>query len=275
MYELALCAGYGGFSLALKELFGVEHRTVCYVEREAYAAATLVARMEESRLDQAPIWSDLEFFDGYPWRGCVDIVTAGFPCQPFSTAGKGLGTADDRWLWPEIARVVAEVRPRFVFLENVPNLRSKGLGPVLHDLAYLGFDVEWGVLAASAVGAPHERKRLWVVGDAEGSGLAGDGFGAVWTELGGLADAGLADPTGIERTASRENIRRDGGWGGYPPSRGDDDGWRGGWDGPQPAVRRGADGTPVWLADRLHLGGNGLVPQCAAEAWRQLTARFG
>ena len=96
---LHLCSGYGGFELALR-LAGVPSRTVAHVERDTYAAATLVARMEDETLDQAPVWSDLATFDGGPWRGRVDLVTAGFPCQPFSQAGQRRGVDDERWLWP-------------------------------------------------------------------------------------------------------------------------------------------------------------------------------
>ena len=92
------------------------------VEREAFCAADLARKMEAGFLDEAPIWSDVATFDGVPWRGRVDIVTAGFPCQPFSTAGNGQGTADPRWIWPHIARIVGECRPAQVFLENVPGL---------------------------------------------------------------------------------------------------------------------------------------------------------
>lgn len=160
---LALCAGAGGLELGLK-LALPGSRCVCYVEREAYAATTLVARMEDSSLDSAPIWDDLTTFDGRPWRGHVDLVTAGFPCQPWSTAGKGLGTADDRWLWPDIARIIGEVGPEYVFLENVSGLLAGGgAGEVLGSLADLGFDAEWCTLSARDLGAPHLRRRIFIL----------------------------------------------------------------------------------------------------------------
>jgi len=116
---LSLCAGVGGLELGLK-LAIPGARTVCYVERDSYAAATLVARMADQALDPAIVWDDIATFDGRPWRGRVDLVTAGFPCQPASLAGRRRGTADDRWLWPDIVRIIGEVRPQYVFLENVP-----------------------------------------------------------------------------------------------------------------------------------------------------------
>ena len=135
---LHLCSGYGGFELALRSVARV--RTVAHVERDAYAAAVLVERMGQARLDQAPVWDDLVTFDGGPWRGRVDLITAGFPCQPFSSAGRQRGVDDDRWLWPDIARIIRDVGPRFVLLENVPQLVRLGLPHVLADLADLGFD---------------------------------------------------------------------------------------------------------------------------------------
>lgn len=146
------------------EFFGIEQRTVCYVEREAFAAATLVKHMEAGVLDAAPIWSDLVTFDGAAWRGKVDLITAGFPCQPHSVAGKRKGTDDERWLWQDIARIIRDVSPRFVFLENVRGLLSSGgFTPVITALVTLGFDVEWGVLAASQVGATHRRERVFML----------------------------------------------------------------------------------------------------------------
>jgi DNA (cytosine-5)-methyltransferase 1 len=243
--SIELCAGYGGFSLGLRDH---DVRTVAYVERDSYAAAVLVARMEESRLDQAPIWDDLCTFDGSAWRGRVDLITAGFPCQPFSTAGLQRGLDDERWIWPDIARIIADVQPRYVFLENVTGLIRAGLGHVLTDLAGLGFNAEWGVLSASAVGAPHRRQRVWILADTLRQGRQGT--------------AGSKRSDG--HTASS-----------FPPTPDDIDGWER-WcaaGGPQPAVRRGPDGRPAGLADALHLGGNGLVPQVAAEAFRQLRNR--
>lgn len=174
MYELALFAGAGGGLLATKWLLG--WRTVCYVENAAYPAQVLQARIRDGLLDDAPIWDDAHTFDGTPWRGCVDIVTAGFPCQPFSGAGKGLADRDPRNLWPDTARIIREVRPRFVFLENVPNLRCpirrdgnslpSYFGRVLGDLAESGYDVRWDCIPASAIGANHQRDRLWIVAHA-------------------------------------------------------------------------------------------------------------
>lgn len=151
-----------GCRLAFEHL-GVGFRTVCYVEREAFAAAQLVALMEAQCMDAAPIWSDLVTFRGGEWRGKVDCITAGFPCQPHSVAGKRAGLDDERWIWPDIARIVGDVRPRFVLLENVPGLvTTGGLDACIGDLAAIGYNAEWALLSASAVGASHERERLFI-----------------------------------------------------------------------------------------------------------------
>lgn len=178
MNGLAICAGAGGLELALDLVFGAAYAPVCCVEREAFVAAHLVARMDEGVLRAAPVWDDLATFDGRPWRGVVDIVTAGFPCQPFSVAGSQLGLEDERWLWPDIARILREVfgeadersgGPYVIFLENVPPVIVHGLGDILRTLAELGFDAEWGCVSAADVGGSHGRERFYLlaVADAE------------------------------------------------------------------------------------------------------------
>ena len=134
MNGLALCSGGGGLELGIELALGERYRTVGYVERDAYAAATLVARMEDKALGAAPIWDDLFTFDPHPWRGKVDLVTAGFPCQPFSVAGKQRAEEDERHLFPRIAEIIREVGPRFVFLENVRGLLTASGGGVFGDV---------------------------------------------------------------------------------------------------------------------------------------------
>jgi len=166
MNELALFAGAGGGILG-GHLLG--WRTVCAVEWEPYAASVLVARQNEGVLPPFPIWDDIRTFDGKPWRGIVDVVSGGFPCQDISAAGRGAGIEGARsGMWREMARVVSEVRPRFVFVENSPMLTRRGLGKVLGDLASMGFDARWGVLGAADVGAPHKRDRIWIVAHSNG-----------------------------------------------------------------------------------------------------------
>lgn len=149
----------------LYRVLGLRLRTVCYVEREAYAASTLVARMEDSSLDRAPVWDDLKTFDGRPWRGIVDCLTAGYPCPPFSCAGKRLGTKDPRHLWPDVRRIAEEAQPGLVFLENVPGHLTLGYFDVVKpELQELGYRVTEGLFASEEVGASHARERLLILG---------------------------------------------------------------------------------------------------------------
>jgi DNA (cytosine-5)-methyltransferase 1 len=170
MNELALFAGAGGGILGGK-LLG--WRTVCAVECDDYARRVLLARQDDGSLDPFPIWDDVRTFDGRPWRGVVDIVTGGFPCQDISCANsKGKGIAGERsGLWSEMARIIGEVRPRFVLVENSPMLVGRGLGLVLANLAALGYDARWGIVGAWHAGAPHRRDRLWLVAYADGAGF--------------------------------------------------------------------------------------------------------
>jgi len=159
--ELALFAGAGGGILG-GALLG--WKTVCAVEINAYCARRLMQRQNEGYLSPFPIWNDVCTFDGRPWRGFVDVVSGGFPCQNISAAGDGTGIDGEKsGLWKEFARIIREVRPRYAFVENSPMLTSRGLGRVLGDLAEMGFDARWGMLGADDCGAPHIRKRIWIV----------------------------------------------------------------------------------------------------------------
>lgn len=177
MNELHLFAGAGGGILA-GQLLG--HRCVCAVEWEPYAQAVLVARQNDGAFPPFPIWDDVQTFDGKPWRGIIDIVAGGFPCQDISAAGKGAGIDGERsGMWTHMARIIGEVRPHYVFVENSPVLTSRGLGRVLGDLAEMGFDAQWGVLGASDVGAPHKRERIWIVANARCGRRSEQGIGQV------------------------------------------------------------------------------------------------
>src|SRR6185369_5754088 len=161
-----LFAGAGGGILA-DVLLG--HLPVCAVEIDAYARSVLLARQRDGCLERFPIWDDVRTFDGRPWRRSVDIIAGGFPCQDISCAGKGKGIDGERsGLWSEMARIVGEVRPYFVFVENSPMLTSRGLGTVLGDLSEMGFDARWGVVGASHIGGLHRRERIWIVANSTG-----------------------------------------------------------------------------------------------------------
>ena len=159
MRELALFAGAGGGILGGK-LLG--WRTVCAVEWDAYAASVLVARQNDASLEPFPIWDDARTFDGIPWRGRVDVVSGGFPCQAYSTAAAGKNCADD--LWCEMARIVADVAPRYVFAENVAR---RAIDQAADDLETMGYRTRCIALAASDLGADHIRKRYWLAAYAD------------------------------------------------------------------------------------------------------------
>lgn len=159
--ELALFAGGGGGILGGK-LLG--WKTVCAVEWEPYAASILAMRQNDGILSPFPIWDDVQTFDGRPWRGRVDVVSGGFPCQDISVAGKGAGIDGERSsMWSHMARIIDEVRPQYAFVENSPMLVGRGLTRVLSDLAKIGYDARWTILGAHHVGAPHKRDRIWIV----------------------------------------------------------------------------------------------------------------
>jgi site-specific DNA-cytosine methylase len=176
MRVLSLCSGVGMHDVGLGTVF--ETRTVCYVEREAYAASQLVALMEAACLDQAPIWSDLATFRARRWRGRVDAIVAGLPCQPYSVAGKQLGNDDARAIGEgngpiaHFLRIVSECRPAVVFLENVPTWITGGwFRPVGEQLCRLGYEIPNPIfLAASDVGASHQRERVWLLAYEPGRG---------------------------------------------------------------------------------------------------------
>lgn len=161
MNELALFCGAGGGLLASR-LLG--WRTVCAVERDEYRRNVILARQRDGHLEPFPVWDDVRTFGGRPWRGLADVVSGGFPCQPFSAAGRRRGADDPRNMWPDTIRIIRDVRPRYAFLENVPALlTNRYFGRILGDLAESGYDAVWDCIPACSVGAPHRRDRLWIL----------------------------------------------------------------------------------------------------------------
>ncbi|MEL6576441.1 DNA cytosine methyltransferase [Paracoccus sanguinis] len=279
LFGLSLCSGVGGLDLGL-HLALPGYRTVGHVERDAYAAAILVARMEDAALDPAPVWDDVGTFDGRPWRGAVDIVTAGYPCQPFSVAGKRRGADDPRHLWPHVARIVGEIEPPFVFLENVAHHLRLGFPDVAGGLVGMGYRLAAGLFTAAEVGAPHRRERLFILAIRERDHVAhparllGD---AVERRESDGVDAPLDDADGAGSQGRGDELDEYAGerpaW---PPGPGDTDGWRAFLrHAPdlEPSFRRGADGL-AHRVDRLRLCGNGVVPLVAAHALRTLAAQL-
>jgi DNA (cytosine-5)-methyltransferase 1 len=259
MNELALFAGAGGGILG-GHLLG--WRTVCAVEWERYPRDVLLARQDDGCLPLFPIWDDVQTFDGRPWRGVVDVVSGGFPCQDISAAGKGAGINGERsGMWAHMARIIREVGPRYCFVENSPMLTSRGLGQVLGDLAAMGYDARWGVLGAVDAGAPHKRDRIWIVADSNGmrelqpQGRECEQRGRLGNGGADLADADSAQCKGDERpervAAEHADISS------------------AGWWTTEPDMGRVAHGVAARV-DRLKAIGNGQVPSVAALAWMLL-----
>lgn len=265
---LSICSGAGGLELGVR-LAVPESRAVCYCEREAYACAILAARMRGGLLDEAPIWTDVTSFDGNPWRGVVDIIVAGFPCQPFSTMGKRGGRKDKRYIWPHITRIIKESEPSIVFCENVPRLLDLGFDSIRDELRDMGYACEAGVFSAAEVGASHLRKRLFFLAYAKSELSIHRELGQRIRESAGGCDGGV----GNEKLSKI-----------FPPWREDVRVWQetlGSNPELKPAFYDVDDelasglGKPD-LANRekqIRVLGNGVVPACAGYAFSILLSR--
>lgn len=260
MNELHLFAGAGGGILA-GQLLG--DRCIGAVEIDAYAQKILFARQEDGTLPRFPVFSDIRKFDARPYRGRADVVSGGFPCQDISSAGKRAGITGKRsGLWSEFARVVREVEPVHVRVENSPDITSRGLGVVLGDLAALGFDAQWGVLSAAELGAHHLRERIWILAThpdrqrQQQPAVSGQEV-RLWPGHSDLpaSDAHHDRPERREQQQARNRQARRTSYPHWPAESG---------------LVRMVHGVPHRL-DRIRCLGNAQVPRVAAAAWRILT----
>ena len=235
MNELHLFAGAGGGILA-GTLLG--HCTVCAVEISTYCQKVLLQRQRDGCLPRFPIWDDVTTFDGNPWRGRVDAICGGFPCQDISSANRNaVGISGLRsGLWKQYLRIIGEIHPDWVFAENSPLLTARGLGVVLQDLAEIGYSAEWDVFSASAEGAEHVRQRIFILAYPNGSQFKG----------GGLSSR-------EDQKHANASVPR--------------------WGKDKPGVDRMANGMANQM-DRLKAIGNGQVPIVAARAWQTLESRI-
>lgn len=239
--HLSLCTGYGGIDLGLRRCIP-SLRTIAYAEIEASAIELLLARMEGGALDAAPVWTNLRSFPWGAFSGRVDILSGGYPCQPFSAAGKRLGADDERHLWPAIADGIRILRPRLCFFENVEGHISLGLREVIAELEGLGYRTTWGIFSASEVGAPHQRKRVFIMAYHQSIGI--QRMRPTWKQESQLS--------------SQQVLFRCSGTG---------EDWRDGTT--ESVLVRMADGGSDWV-DRMRLLGNGVVPATAAKAFETL-----
>lgn len=293
MRELSLFSGAGGGLLGTHHLLGWE--CIGYVEWDEYCQRVLAARIRDGLLPRAPIFGDVRQFvqsgAAREYRGFADVVTAGFPCQPFSVAGKQRGADDHRNMWPATIATIRMVRPRYALLENVPGLLNSGyFGTIVRDLATCGYGVRWRILSAAELGAPHKRDRLWIVAHATGEraellperprrqdeiGSRADVADAAGQQGGRVQFAGVSPDTGTSgdvrhttgaRLADGQREPMGGRAQGHSVVQPERPAW---WE-VEPDVGRLADGFPTRVA-QLKAAGNAQVPAVAAWAWRLLT----
>jgi DNA (cytosine-5)-methyltransferase 1 len=270
MRHLDLFSGIGGFALAASWVWGDEHEIVSFCDNDKAAQVVL-----QKHWPEVPIHDDIKTLDATKWRGTVDLVTGGFPCHPFSCAGKRRGAADDRYLWPEMLRVIAECQPHWVLGENVPGIIHMELDKVLADLDGGGYETGTVIIPACAVDASHIRSRIWIVAKSRRSSNGADeqelraecqASSVTCEGRQDVADAGGS----IGRRCSRprwwirecEEVEANGG-------RRNGEGY-GVWL-PEPALGRVANGVP-YRVDRLRLLGNAIVPQVAEQIFRAMKA---
>ena len=243
MRHLDLFSGIGGFALAARWM-GWE--TVAFCEIESYPQAVL-----RKHWPDVPIFPDVRNLDATQLAGLgrIDIITGGFPCIDISSAGKKIGIKGEHsGLWTEFARIIGEVRPAYVVVENVPDLRARGLGDVLGDLASLGHDAEWHCIPATYIGAPFSgqgRDRIWIVACPNIGGCIG---------------------TGVSRQETRPALF--GASWGNRNSRGTSDARRNHWQS-EPGIPRVVDGIPSRV-DRIRAIGNAIVPQVAWQIFQAI-----
>jgi len=290
----SLFSGIGGFDLGL-ERAGM--RVVWQVENDAYCRKVLAKHWPG-----VPCYKDVHDVGAHNTAE-VDVICGGFPCQPVSVAGKQLAQEDERWLWPQFARIIRELRPRYAIVENVPGLLVRGMGDVLGDLASLGYDAEWGIISAASVGAPHLRKRVFVIGYAANPNPKRNSRHPAGRSRGGDKGNGQADEAEGRRRVSNEARRLGAGESGTHgsvdvadtdsarldrcpqrdiwPAAGVETSQRDHSDGlgmdqrtpwyVEPNVGRVADGVPKRM-DRLRALGNAIVPQVAEWVGKRIVS---
>ncbi len=203
--------GYGGNHIGLKRVLP-NLRLLAACEIEEFAVENILAKMEAGLLEAAPIWSDCKTF---PWEPFVDrthLFVASYPCQPFSAAGKRQGAEDERHLWPYVYRWILRARPFLVFLENVEGHISLGLSTVISDLEEGGYKATWGIFSASEVGAPHQRKRVFILAHRNGNGFLRDVAESSAIALGDQSQHRILGADGALADSQRTRLERFNHW---------------------------------------------------------------
>ena len=215
-HTLSICTGYGGIELGLKPIMP-RIRTVCYVENEVGASKILGARIRDGILDDAPIWTDLRTFDAKAWRGKIHLVTGGFPCQPHSIAGRKRGADDPRELSGEVLRIAEELGCPTLFLENVETIKRFYWDTIRPQLHRLGYKTKEGIFSAEEAGAPHRRRRFFILAYHDNSRVSTFGYEGQqeWSErTEERQDRSLSELAGQGQGAQLENTIVNGNRGG-------------------------------------------------------------
>lgn len=293
LQSVSLFSGYAGLDLALQEYF----KPIMYCDIERYSQAMLLSRMDDGLIPFAPIWNDVTTLDGEQFKGLVDAIIGGFPCQDISTAGKGDGLGGKRsGLFYEVVRLTKEIHPTFVFLENVPAIRTRGLEQVIKEFTQMGYDCRWTMLSAASVGANHQRERWFFLAKLsntlcerlEGQRISSRISQKIYESNSdlplckhgrGSEDAKTDRDNFEKRLANSSSIGLEGSGrlsdtiGNEALKRWQTDGtrlssWKKIWSA-EPSVGRVANGTP-FRVDRIKALGNGVVPLQAKVAFEKL-----
>lgn len=281
MKTLHLFAGAGGGIIA-DMILG--HTPICAVEIDPYCRSILRQRQEDGLLPYFPIYEDVRYFDGFDYKGLVDCVCGGFPCQDISPCGNGEGITGKRsGLFFELTRICRNIRPRYIFLENSPFIISRGLDSILGEIASMRYDSEWLCLPASSVGAKHERMRWWCLcRDREISNSDGTRPMVSGPVRPQPENTEIDNNHPLPNTDHNGTLRRDGFEAHIRQSRSELDHHPGrektscyglDWFAAEPGLGRMANGVPDRV-DRIKALGNAQVPACAAAAFLILYNRF-
>ena len=240
---LSLYSGGGGLDIGFRMAIP-NARTVCYVEREISSVAVLVKGIENKFLDDAPIWSDSSTFDSAAWTGKVDWIIGGFPCQPWSVAGKQKGKQDQRWLWDDISKFIRTIRPKGIFLENVPGLiTGHGIDAILGSLSEMGYDARWGSVQAANVGATHKRERVFILGYTKGVRFQKAEGIDKWRERQSYIGNEVRDFSGATGNTELDDTKHNG-WAATEKQRGDGEAISGSKEGENATIKsKGTDNT--------------------------------
>ena len=261
--NISICSRYGGIELGIRNIIPI--RTICYLELELYAAAILAKNMQKGFLDSAPIWTDLKTFNPNEWglAGKVDILTGGFPCTPFSKAGKLLREDDPRNLWKPTRKLIENLGVSIIFLENVSGILEYNFHTIQPQLSEMGFEIEEGLFSASEEGASHLRERFFILG-----------IHKTFSNASNKRLEGIRSPRYSKATQTIENLPQ------FPPAPSDHKQWEGLSEivqklEIQPTICRTHDGDSIGVDSRLRILGNGVVPATAEKAFKVLSNRLG